>query len=404
MSSIGVILQTAKCWTSRIENLEDTSPTVLRRDLDRLKLRYELSQALDLSIFSLIRAIVLFMSKLRVLHLIGSAVSDFYCDLSRLYAGDCLENTANPDLYEFHIAYITPDRRWRFPTSLSKEDLALAHPLALAEAIPVLEQLQIDVMVPQMFCVPGMTQYRTLFDLLNIPYVGNAADLMALVSDKAKTKAIVATAGVIVPKGEVLRAGDRSEIEFPLVIKPMNGDNSIGVTLVKDAVDYDAAFQIALTHSDEVLVETFIPLGREVRCGVIDRGGTLVCLPLEEYALDAKTRPIRSYADKLKQNAAGDLDFAAKDVTQSWIVDPQDPVTYRVGAMAKRCHVALGCRHYSLFDFRVDPQGNPWFLEAGLYCSFAKTSVLSEMTAATGIPLAKFFDEMLAAAMGRRNN
>ena len=343
------------------------------------------------------------MSKLRVLHLIGSAVSEFYCDLSRLYARDCLENTADPARYEFHIAYISPDKTWRFPTDLSAEAIALAHPISLAKAIPILEKLQIDVMLPQMFCIPGMTQYRALFDLLNIPYVGNPAALMALVADKAKTKAIVATAGVAVPQGEVLRAEDRLTLDFPMVIKPMDGDNSIGVTYVKDASEYDAAVRVALAHSDEVLVETFIELGREVRCGVIDRAGTLVCLPLEEYALDANTRPIRSYTDKLKENAAGDLDFAAKDRTKSWIVDSLDPLTERVGAIAKKCHIALGCRQYSLFDFRIDRQGNPWFLEAGLYCSFARTSVLSEMTKAAGIPLADFFDEMLLAAIGMRS-
>ena len=341
------------------------------------------------------------MSRLRVLHLVGSAVSEFYCDLSRLYARDCLENTADPARYEFHIAYISPDKTWRFPTDLSAEAIALAHPISLAEAIPLLEKLQIDVMVPQMFCIPGMTQYRALFDLLKIPYVGNPAALMALVADKAKTKAIVATAGVLVPKGQVLRAGDPLMLDFPLVIKPMDGDNSIGVTLVKDASEYDAAMQVALACSDAVLAETFIELGREVRCGVIARAGKLICLPLEEYALDAKIRPIRSYADKLKEND-GDLDFAAKDGTKSWIVDPHEPLTARVGAIAKRCHIALGCRQYSLFDFRIDPQGNPWFLEAGLFCSFAKTSVLSEMTKATGMSLATFFDEMLLAAVERR--
>jgi D-alanine-D-alanine ligase len=339
------------------------------------------------------------MPKLKILHLIGSAVSEFYCDLSRLYAQDCLENTANPALYEFQIAYITPDKKWHFPTSLSKDAIDLAPPQYLSAAIQTIEQLKIDVMVPQMFCVPGMTQYRALFDLLNIPYVGNPADLMALVADKAKTKAIVAAAGITVPTGEVLRAGDLPTIDFPLVIKPMNGDNSIGVTLVKVAADYDSALATALTHGDEVLVETFIPLGREVRCGIIVRAGELVCLPLEEYALDPNTRPIRSYADKLKSNAAGDLDFAAKDSKMSWIVDPSDPITDRVWAMARKCHVALGCRHYSLFDFRIDPQGNPWFLEAGLYCSFAETSVLSAMTKAAGIPLDEFFQSMLQNAM-----
>jgi D-alanine-D-alanine ligase len=339
------------------------------------------------------------MPKLRVLHLIGSPVSEFYCDLSRLYAQDCLENTANPALYEFKIAYITPDRQWHFPTSLSKESIDLAPPQSLSDAIQTIEKLQIDVMVPQMFCVPGMTQYRALFDLLGIPYVGNLADLMALVADKAKTKAVVAAAGVTVPTGEVLRLGDHPSIDFPLVIKPMNGDNSIGVTLVKDPTDYDTALATALTHGDEVLVETFIPLGREVRCGIVVRAGELVCLPLEEYALDANTRPIRSYADKLKQNTAGHLDFAAKDHTKSWVVDPSDPITERVWEVARKCHIALGCRHYSLFDFRIDPQGNPWFLEAGLYCSFAETSVLSAMTKAAGIPLDVFFQNMLESAI-----
>jgi D-alanine-D-alanine ligase len=271
--------------------------------------------------------------------------------------------------------------------------------------VQVLADLQIDVMVPQMFCVPGMTQYRALFDLLNIPYVGNTAGLMALAADKAKTKAIVATAGVLVPAGNVLHSGgDRAgknspALDFPVVIKPMAADNSLGVTLVREAADYDRALQTALAHGDEVLVETFIELGREVRCGVIVQGGELVCLPLEEYALHPDTRPIRSYADKLKQNDRDSLDFAAKDNTHSWIVDPSDPITEKVWDMAKKCHRALGCRHYSLFDFRIDPQGQPWFLEAGLYCSFAETSVLSAMVKASGISLDTFFQNMLQSAL-----
>ena len=339
------------------------------------------------------------MSVLRVLHLVGSAVSDFYCDLSRLYAQDCLENTANSALYEFHIAYVSPDRTWRFPTSLDQSAIEAANPMSLAGAVQVLTDLQIDVMIPQMFCIPGMTQYRSLFDLLSIPYVGNPAELMALVADKAKAKAVVAAAGVSVPLGEIVRGGDRALIDFPIVLKPVNSDNSIGVAFVKNAADYDAALQTALTHSDEVLVEKFIELGREVRCGIIVKAGELVCLPLEEYALDADTKPIRSYADKLKQNDDGSLGYAAKDSTKSWIVDISDPVTERVWDMARKCHIALGCRDYSLFDFRIDPQGQPWFLEAGLYCSFAQKSVLSTMAKASGTSLDTFFESMLQNAL-----
>ena len=336
---------------------------------------------------------------LRVLHLVGSAVSEFYCDLSRLYAQDCLESTANVALYDFHIAYITPDRQWRFPTDLSCEAIALTNPMSSAEAVQVLTALKIDVMLPQMFCVPGMTYYRALFDLLNIPYVGNTPDVMALAVNKAKAKAVVAAAGVSVPQGELLHPGNYPQTEPPAVIKPVNADNSLGVDLVKNFSDYDNALKTAFAYADEVLVETFIELGREVRCGIVVQDEQLVCLPLEEYSMDKDHKPIRNYNDKINQDKNGRLNLVAKDSTKAWTVDPSDPITERVWDAAKKCHLALGCRHYSLFDFRIDPSGQPWFLEAGLYCSFAQKSVISTMAKASGISLEKLFQTVLNNAL-----
>ena len=54
----------------------------------------------------------------------------------------------------------------------------------------------------------GMTMFRSLFDVLNVPYVGCSAECMALATDKAHTKAILSSAGVQVPRGEVLKKGD----------------------------------------------------------------------------------------------------------------------------------------------------------------------------------------------------
>ena len=332
---------------------------------------------------------------LRVLHLVGSAVSEFYCDLSRLYAQDCLKSTANAALYEFHIAYITPDRQWRFPTDLSRDAIASASPMAFAKAVQTLTALKIDVMVPQMFCIPGMTYYRALFDLLHIPYLGNTPAVMALTANKAKAKAVVAAAGVNVPPGELLRPGNSPSIDPPTVIKPVDADNSLGVVLVRNRADYETGLKTAFAHADEVIVEKFIELGREVRCGIVVRNGQLVCLPLEEYSMDRDRKPIRNYDDKINQNKSGDLNLVAKDSTKAWIVDPSDPITAKVWDAAQKCHIALGCRHYSLFDFRIDPNGHPWFLEAGLYCSFAEKSVISMMAKALGIPLEKLFQMAL---------
>jgi D-alanine-D-alanine ligase len=338
---------------------------------------------------------------LRVLHLAGSAVSDFYAELSRLYARDCLAATADPARYEFCVAYVSPDGTWRFPADLSPEAIAAAPPTALPAALDRLTAWRPDVAVPQMFCLPGMTTYRALLDLLAIPYAGNVPAVMALGADKAKAKAVVAAAGVAVPAGEVLRRGQRPAMAAPVVVKPLDADNSLGLGLVRDPAGYDAALAEAFAHSDAVLVEEFVPLGREVRCGVLERDGRLVCLPLEEYDVDPVTRPVRGHADKIDRAASGDLRLVAKEATRAWIVDPADPVTAAVWDAARRGHTALGCRDYSLFDFRVDPDGRPWFLEAGLYCSFARTSVVAVMAAAAGIPLPDLFATALTGAMDR---
>ena len=343
------------------------------------------------------------MSVIRILHLVGSAHNDFYCNLSRDYAESCLLATANPSLYEFLIAYITPDQQWRFPDSLSQEDIAAAKPMSMLDALQFITAQNIDLMLPQMVCIPGMTHYRALFDLLKIPYIGNTPDVMAMANHKAITKAIVAAAGVKVPFGEVLRQGDVPTIPPPVVIKPASADNSLGVYLVTLASDYDAALKKAFEFGSEVIVEAFIEPGREVRCGVIVKDGELIGLPLEEYQIDPDDRPIRSYSDKFKKDpGSSNLRSTAKKYVAPWIVDPNDPITEKVQQMAKKSHLALGCRHYSLFDFRIDPKGEPWFIEAGLYCIFDNKSVIAYTANAAGIPLNELFKIAINEALGTR--
>ncbi|MEL6813989.1 MAG: D-alanine--D-alanine ligase, partial [Cyanobacteria bacterium J06598_3] len=151
-------------------------------------------------------------SGLRILQLVGSAADDFYCNLSVLYARDCMAALENPAKYTFLTAYVTPDGQWRFPASLAPSEIAAAPPMSLSAAIAQLSALSIDIALPQMFCIPGMTDYRALLSLLKIPFIGNLPAQMAIAADKAKAKAIVAAAGVNVPKGELLRAGEQPTI------------------------------------------------------------------------------------------------------------------------------------------------------------------------------------------------
>lgn len=333
-----------------------------------------------------------------VLHLVGSPVDEFHAELSRLYAADCLGALNRSSGLASFIAYVAPDGSWRFPVGLDAESLAAAPRLGLSRAIDHLLGLDVDVVVPQMFCLPGMTSYRALLDVLELPYLGNPPDVMALAADKARTRTLVSGAGVDVPPGEVVCTGERPGIPLPVVVKPVDADNSDGLSLVRDPADLGAAIAAACAHSGRALVETYIPLGREVRCGVLERDGELVGLPLEEYAVDPHSAPIRTAADKLARTGSGKLRLVAKDVTRAWTVPIDDPVTEAVWEAARRAHRALGGRHYGLFDFRIDTAGRPWFLEAGPYCSFAPTSVIATMAAAAGIALPDLFDIVLREA------
>ena len=332
---------------------------------------------------------------MRVLHLVGSAVSEFYADLSRMYAAGALAALDDPERYEPVVAYVTPDRRWRFPAGLDDASIAAAEPMTAAAAVARIALLAPDVAVPQMFCLPGMTTYRALLDLLGVPYVGNRPDVMAMTANKARARAVVAAAGVAVPEGEVLSAGELPTLPPPAVVKPVDADNSLGLTLVRSAADYPAALAAALAHAPQALVEAYVPLGREVRCGVVVRDGELVPLPLEEYAVDTDRKPVRDHADKIRRDDGGDMQLVAKDATRAWIVAADDPIVPAVWELARRCHEALGCRDYSLFDVRVDPDGTPWFLEASLYCSFSPQSVLVMMARAAGIDVGALFAGMV---------
>lgn len=345
------------------------------------------------------------MTDVRLLHLTGSAVDPLLDDVSRLYARGCLDAVGGIEGLEHVVAHVAPGGEWRFPAALDDASLAAAPPMGLGEAVTRLSGLGIDAALPQMFCRPGMTTYRGLLELLEIPYVGNRPDTMALGADKPRASAVAKAAGVAVPASQVVLDGDPVEvltIDLPVVVKPADADNSLGVRLVRDLSEWDDAVREAARHASggRVLVESYVELGREVRCGVVQDGDTLRCLPLEEYAVDAEHKPVRDHDDKLRRDDTGSLGLVAKDADHAWVLDPDDPATAEltrtVHDAALLAYEALGCRHHGLFDFRVDPAGTPYFLEASLYCSFAPSSVVVTMARAAGWALPDLLASSLA--------
>ena len=339
-----------------------------------------------------------------ILQLVGSPTDTFHCELSQMYALGCANALSGIALYRFSYAYISPDGTWCFPESLSSHDRQNAQKYETVEALAIIASMGVDCGLPQLFCLRGMTECRAIFRILDIPFIGNNPFQMDLSADKVLARNIVSASGVSVPEGEIITkalylSGHRPTVSYPVVVKPVGSDNSHGVSLVTDPAQLGNAIADAHFYHEQVLIEKYIELGREVRCGIVQRDKGLVCLPLEEYAVDADKSPIRVHSDKLVRNRDELLELPAAALDLTWIVDQEDPVTQIVQTEALKCYAALGCRHYGLFDFRVDPSGVPWFLEAGLYCSFSPRSVIVKMCEAHGISLENYFAESVQLAI-----
>merc|ERR1719450_417098 len=193
-----------------------------------------------------------------------------------------------------------------FPATLGEIDVAKAARLSLPAAIMQIGEIAPDVMVPHMFCVEGMTRFRSLFDLLEIPFLGSHEYTIWSSTDKATTKQLLEANGVAVPKGELCEKGVHempTRVKVPLVVKPCNEDNSRGITFVKKEEDLAAAMQYAFSFDHRVVVDEYIA-GREVRCACIEEeDGSLTVLPKLEYFL----KDIRTSAHKLATDKSGKL-------------------------------------------------------------------------------------------------
>merc|ERR1719473_1264287 len=140
---------------------------------------------------------------------------------------------------------------------------------------------------------------------------------------------------------------------------------------------------MAFTFDSEILCERYVALGREVRCAVLENDdGSLELLPCIEYFLD-ESHPIRLSKDKLVTDSRG-VPVTLATGGRKCPADIDDTLWSKLEDLAKKSHKALGCKDYSLYDVRIDPDGEPYFLEACLYCSFAPKSVIVTMASSIG--------------------
>ncbi|MBR1629639.1 MAG: D-alanine--D-alanine ligase [Lachnospiraceae bacterium] len=233
---------------------------------------------------------------------------------------------------------------------------------------------------------------QAAFDLLGIRYTGNGSIGCALAMDKGIAKHFFYYYGIPCPQGFSIqkRTYNREAVIdhtiFPCVVKPATGGSSIGVSIVRNVAEYDAALEKAFRHEDEILVEDYIE-GREFSVGVLDG----VALPVIEI------RPKTGFYDyENKYNAEKTEEICPADL--------DDETTTQMQLYAERVVAALGLTTYSRMDFIVDKEGEIYCLEANTLPGMTPTSLLPQEAAAIGITYSNLCEEIIQISMERFND
>jgi len=216
-------------------------------------------------------------------------------------------------------------------------------------------------------CVQGV------LETLAIPYTHCGVLASALAMDKAKSKAVMAAAGVAVPGGGLFErhAAARAHVmEPPYVVKPNAEGSSVGVFVVPKGANAPPQEIAAASWSfgEEVMIEPYVA-GKELAVGV----------------MDGKAMTVTEIVPR-----AGFYDYEAKygEGGSRHIVPAEIPphAFEKAMRMAERAHAALGCRGVTRSDLRYDDVNDILvLLEVNTQPGMTPTSLVPEQAATLGV-------------------
>lgn len=227
-----------------------------------------------------------------------------------------------------------------------------------------------------------------LLELLDIPYQGSGVLGSALAMNKLVSKQLYEKWGIPVPPYVVIRRGDAvtadwllRRLDLPIVIKPVRGGSSIGMSIVRSAERLEQALAGAFAQDDAVLAESFIQ-GIEIT-GAVLGNASLEALPLVEIVPDAAYE-FFDYEAKYKAGATQEICPARIG----------DALSEKAQSYAKMAHQALQCKGYSRTDMIV--RGDAVFvLETNTIPGMTPTSLFPQAAQAAGISFGRLLDRLI---------
>lgn len=207
-----------------------------------------------------------------------------------------------------------------------------------------------------------------LLELAGKPYTGAPPRALALCLEKPLTRAILAGAGVPVPRGATMSARD-AELPFPVdrrfIVKPAAQDASHGIDAAS-VVGSEAALRARVEHLagrgiGPALVEEYVE-GRELNVSIVELDGAAArALPIAEIDFSRFPEGIPEILTFAAKWDEGSDEYRGSTSVEARDLDPA--LRARVESVALSAWHALGLRDYGRVDLRVDAKGSPFVID-----------------------------------------
>jgi D-alanine-D-alanine ligase len=229
---------------------------------------------------------------------------------------------------------------------------------------------------------------QAMLDLAGLAYTGSNHIASAAAMDKDLSKRLFRSVGV--PTANWMMAPAKAEevarqLSWPVIVKPNKQGSTVGLSVVREPDQLAAAIERARAFDSEVMIEQFIP-GREFTVGVLEGKA----LPVGEIIPPGE---VFDYASKYPAGGAREVIPASLPASEAQVLQ-------RYALLA---HNVLKLGVYSRIDFRRDPGGNVWCLEANSLPGMTATSLLPQAAKAAGISFPELLERICRGAVNAKS-
>jgi D-alanine-D-alanine ligase len=231
-------------------------------------------------------------------------------------------------------------------------------------------------------------QIQKILERRGIAYTGDDASASETAFDKIRTKEKFQEHGVTTPLWEVIHRGQRPTIPVPVVVKPAREGSTVGVVIVKNENELEAAIAEASKYDRELLIEKFVS-GRELTIGILGDQA----LPIIEIIPKGGFYDFNNKYPFLNPQAGG-------GATHVCPANLDAEKTSEIQQLALRAFRAAGLQVYARVDVILPDSEPATVLEINTIPGMTEASLLPEAAAAAGITYTDLCTRIITLSKG----